>query len=119
MFSFYGGPEYSALVNPSNPLAPKVLQAMVDQQDYFFFVLDELGSACAFRSNLESDNLAGIRDSLVTIKTAVTAKRDYAAGIDAFRRAPDPPSTLLRWVCNDDPKYLVLDSDPMILPPVG
>lgn len=116
-FSVYGHAEYSALVNPTSPMVRQVLERMITQQDYFFFILQPDGSASAFRSDLGEENLAGLKDNLPAINAATTPRTTYEAGVAAFRKNPDPAGEVLTWVCWDNPAYMDLDTDPMVLPP--
>jgi len=119
VFNIYGFAQYSALVNPAHPMVRQVLETMLARRDYFFFILNPDGRASAFRSDLGEENLAGLRDNLPAMQRATTSKDAYEAGVKAFRRASDPPGTLLTWVCRNNPNYLDLDTDPMVLPPMG
>ena len=119
-FNFYGFAQYSVLVNPSNVLALKVMEAMVAQKDYFFFILNSDERVSAFRSDLNDENLAGMRDSIPIMRSATTTEAVYEQAVSAFWRAPDPVDMkALNWVCRDDPTYLDLEDDTIDLPPVG
>ena len=117
VFSIYGYEQYSALVNPASPMVREVLEIMIARQDYFFFILNPDGKASAFRSNLGQENIAGLSDSLPQMYTATTSPETFERSFAAFRLAPDPAGPVLTWVCRDDPAYLRLDDDPMVLPP--
>jgi hypothetical protein len=119
VFSVYGFEQYSVLVNPADPMVRQVLETMVERQDYFFFILNPDGRASAFRSDLGEENLAGLSDNLPAMHAATTSHNTYDTAVAAFRRAPDPQGTALTWVCRDNPAYLDLDADPMVLPPAG
>ena len=119
-FNFYGLEQYSVLVTPSNPLALKAIGAMVEQRDYFFFILNPDDRVSAFRSDLGEENLAGLRDSLPLMQSSQTLQASYEKGMSAFRQAPNPPGIkILDWVCRDDPAYLDLEDDTVDLPPLG
>lgn len=117
VFNIYGFQAYSALVNPASPMVRRVLEAMLTRRDYFFFVLNPDGGASAFRSDLGAENIAGLRDTLPGMYAASTSPLRYEEAAALFRQAPDPASTVLTWVCRDNPDYLDLDTDPMVLPP--
>lgn len=119
VFSVYGYEQYSVLVNPANRQVRDVLDIMVSQRDYFFFILNPDGKASAFRSNLDEANLAGLSDTLPQMYAANTPHETYERAVTAFRKAPDPSGSVLSWVCRNDPTYLRLDSDPMVLPAMG
>lgn len=117
VFNIYGFQAYSVLVNPASPMVRTVLEAMLTQRDYFFFVLNPDGRASAFRSDLDAENLAGLRDNLPGMYAASTSPARYEAAAALFAQAPDPASSVLTWVCRDNSDYLDLDTDPMVLPP--
>lgn len=119
VFSIYGYKQYSAFVNPANRMVRDVLDIMVQQQDYFFFILNPDGRASAFRSDLGEENLSGLSDNLPAMYAATTAHNTYEAAVEKFRKAPDPPGPVLNWVCRNNPAYFHLDTDPMVLPPAG
>lgn len=119
-FNFYGYEQYSVLVNPSNPLALKAIKTMVEQRDYFFFILNPDDRVSAFRSDLDEKNLAGMRDSLPLMQGTQTPQASYESGVRAFRQTPNPPEMkILDWVCRDDPGYLDLEDDTVDLPALG
>jgi len=119
-FNFYGYEQYSVLVNPSNLLVLKAIKTMVEQKDYFFFIINPDDRVSAFRSDLGKENLAGLRDSLPLMQTTQTPQASYENGVASFRLAPNPPGIkTLDWVCRDDPAYLNLEDDTVDLPPLG
>lgn len=119
-FNFYGFEQYSVLVNPSNTLALKAIETMVEQRDYFFFILNPDDRVSAFRSDLGEENLVGLRDSLPLMRNTQTPQALYENGVRAFRQAPNPPDMkILDWVCRDDPKYLDLENDTVDLSSIG
>jgi len=117
VFGIYGYEQYSALVNPANQMVRQVLEIMIAQEDYFFFILNPDGKASAFRSNLGQKDLAGLSESLPQMYAATTSHDTYERSLAAFRQAPDPAGPVLTWVCRNDPAYFRLDDDPMVLPP--
>lgn len=119
VFSIYGYKQYSALVNPASSMVRQVLDTMLQQRDYFFFILNPDGRASAFRSDLGEENLSGLSDNLPEMYAATTPRNTYEAAVSDFRKAPDPPGPVLTWVCRDNPAYFDLVTDPMVLPPVG
>jgi len=119
-FNFYGFAQYSVLVNPSNGLALKAMETMVEQKDYFFFILSPDDRVSAFRSELDDENLAGMRDSIPMMRSATTSEVAFEQAVSAFSRAPDPANMkILNWVCRDNPTYFDLEGDTIDLPPVG
>jgi len=116
-FAFYGFATYHALINPSDPMAGSVLNAMVATGDYFFFTLDADRGATAFRSSLGADNLAGLRTNMHRIQGSVTTDAQYRRAVAQFSKHPEPPGTLLSWVCRGRPDYLDLEQDRLVLRP--
>jgi hypothetical protein len=116
-FDFYGFATYNALVNPNNPLVRRVLTLMVEGGDYFFLALDSHGRATAFRSKIGRDSLAALKANLARIRHSRTTDAQYRKAVSSFERNPDPPGTLLNWVCGDDAGYLDLTADRLDLNP--
>lgn len=117
VFSIYGYKQYSALVNPASRMMQDILTIMVAQGDYFFFILNPDGKASAFRAELEGGTMAGLSETLPQMYGAITPHDSYERAVTAFRTSPDPAGPVLNWVCRNDPAYLRLDDDPMVLPP--
>jgi hypothetical protein len=117
VFDFYGFATYHALFNPSHPLARAVLAAMVESGDYFFFALDSENSTTAFRSELGEGNLQSLRDYLPRLQYSTTTDAQYERALASFRKNPEPPGSLLRWVCRDS-EYLDLTEDRREFTPV-
>lgn len=119
-FNFYGYEQYTVLVNPSNSLALKAIETMVEQRDYFFFIVNPDDRVSAFRSDLGEENLAGMRDSLPLMRNIQTPQASYENSVRVFRQTPNPPEMrILDWVCRDNPAYLDLEDDTVDLPALG
>lgn len=116
-FAFYGFATYNVLINPSDPVAQAVLDAMVTSGDYFFFALDGDRSATAFRSSIRTDNLAGLTANMHRIRGSATTEAQYRQAVAQFSRRPEPPGTLLSWVCRGNLEYLDLEQDRLVLRP--
>jgi hypothetical protein len=116
-FAFYGFATYNVLINPSDPVARTVLDAMVTSGDYFFFALDGDRCATAFRSSIGRDNLAGLKANMHRIRGSATTEVQYCQAVAQFSRRPEPPGTLLSWVCRGKPGYLDLEQDRLVLRP--
>ena len=116
-FAFYGFATYNVLINPSDRVAQTVLDAMVTSGDYFFFALDGDRRATAFRSSIGRDNLAGLKANMHRIRGSATTDAQYRQAVAQFRKRPEPPGTLLSWVCRGQPKYLDLEQDRLLLRP--
>lgn len=117
-FEFYGFATYNVLINPNHPVSRLVLRNMITSGDYFIFVLDEnSGQVTAFRSNIEQDNLANLTANWVAIEQTMPTTSQYLEAVTHFARTPDPPGTLLHWVCHEQLDYLDLSKDRMHLNP--
>ena len=110
-FAFYGFATYNVLINPSDRVAQTVLDAMVTSGDYFFFALDGDRRATAFRSSIGRDNLAGLKANMHRVRESATTEAQYRKAVAQFSRRPEPPGTLLSWVCRGKPEYLDLEQD--------
>jgi hypothetical protein len=116
-FEFYGFATYNVLINPSDPVARSVLRKMSDTGDYFFLALDSDRRATAFRSAVGAGNLAGLKANLSRIQGSATTEVQYRQAVSQFEKHPDPPGTLLTWVCRDNTEYLDLVQDRLVLSP--
>lgn len=116
-FEFYGFETYNALVNPSDPVARTVLETMVRTGDYFFFALDSDRSTTAFRSSIGTDNLAGLKANMARIQGSVTSEAQYSSAVSRFEQHPEPPGTLLTWVCRGNIDHLDLARNRLVLSP--
>jgi hypothetical protein len=116
-FEFYGFATYNVLINPSDPVARSVLRTMSDTGDYFFLALDSDRRATAFRSAVGASNLAGLQANLARIQGSATTEAQYRQAVSQFEKHPDPPGTLLTWVCRDNTEYLDLVQDRLVLRP--
>jgi hypothetical protein len=61
-------------------------------------------------SGTEKTNMHRIRGS-------ATTDAQYRQAVAQFRKRPEPPGTLLSWVCRGQPKYLDLEQDRLLLRP--
>ena len=115
-FEFYGFKTYNVLVNPNNPIVQAVLATMVESGDYFFFAVSD-GSATAFRSEIGQVTWPGSKP----ISRVSGARRrptpSTVRAVAPFEKNPDPPGTMLHWVCRDRPDYLDLTTDRFELVP--
>ncbi|SDQ37038.1 hypothetical protein [Pseudovibrio sp. Tun.PSC04-5.I4] len=115
VFNIYGFGQYSTLVNPANLMVRHVLEVMLERKDYFFLIVSSDNSVSVFRSNLGEIDLAGLRENLPVMKSATTSELAYERGVRAFLRSPEPPSVHLNWVCRDNPEYVNVNEDPLVL----
>jgi hypothetical protein len=116
-FEFYGFATYNALINPSDPVARSVLSTMIKTGDYFFFALNSDHGTTAFRSNVTPNNLIWLKANMARIQSSTTTDAQYRQAVSSFAQRPDPPGTMLTWVCRNDPDYLDLAEDPLTLRP--
>jgi len=116
-FEFYGFATYNVLINPSDPVARPVLSTMVETGDYFFLALDSDRGATAFRSEIGAGNVAALKANMSRIQGLATTDAQYRQAVSQFERHPEPPGTLLAWVCQDNTEYLDLARDRLVLSP--
>ena len=118
VLEFYDFATFHALVNPSDPVARQVLSTMVDTGDYFFFAIhaDRRGTT-AFRSGLGPDSLANLRTNMDRIERSTTSEAQYRRAMAQIGRRPEPPGTLLTWVCRGNADHLDLAQDRLVLRP--
>ncbi len=111
-FGFYGFATWHVLINPSDPVARLVLSTMIRTGDYFFFTLDSDHSTTAFRSDVAPDNLIWLKANMARIQASTTTDAEYRQAVSSFARRPNPPGTMLTWVCrnNADISDLVEDT---------
>ena len=118
VLEFYGFATFHALVNPSDPAARQVLSAMVETGDYFFFAIDaDRRGTTAFRSGMGPDSLANLRANMDRIERSTTSEAQYRQATAQVGRRPEPPGTLLTWVCRGDAGHLDLEHDRLVLRP--
>jgi hypothetical protein len=116
-FEFYGHALFHALVNPGSPIVQAVLSTMVETKDYFFFAINPDQQVTAFRSHLETDNLAGLHTNLENFGRVTCLPAQYEKVCRAFAGNPQPPGQILDWVCRDNPDYLDLTRHRLALNP--
>ena len=83
--------------------------------EYLFFAIDSENSTTAFRSELGEGNLQSLRSYLPRLRRSTTDAQ-YERALDSSRKNPEPPGTLLRWVCRNE-EYLDLTEDRWELTP--
>lgn len=117
-FEFYGYETYNVTINPNNPIAQAVMQAMIRSGDYFFFTVDEQNSrVTAFRSDIGQSCLTNLIENWERIQASTTTEIDYRRARLSFAQNPDPPGILMEWVCWEDINYLDLTQDYIALKP--
>ena len=115
-FAFYGHATYNALINPGDPVAKAVLDTMVGTGDYFFAPSPDR-TTTAFRSSIGTGNLAGLKANMARIRRSTTNEAQYRLAVSQFGKRPEPPGTLLTWVCRGNTDHLDLMHDRLVLRP--
>ncbi len=118
-FQFYGFGVYNVLVNPNNPVARRVLKTMIDTREYFFLLLTPGHQVTAFRSGIGPDNMTGLKAQRDRLEGSTTSDIQYQQALRQFHKYPDPPGTMLAWVCQDKETYLNLTTDQLELTSTG
>lgn len=114
-FKFHEVATYNGLINPGNFVARAVLKTMVETGDFFFLALDSDGNTSAFRLEIGMGNIAGLRANMPRIQRSATSQAQYRQAVAQFLEHPEPPGTLLTWVCQDQAYALDLVRDRAIL----
>ena len=121
-FEFYGFGRYHVLVQPNNPIVRRVLTTMVEGGAPFFFVVNANGTATAFGGGSGPgghDGMTALRSNLPRILNSEASDAQYQEALAQFRANPQPPGTLLNWVCRDNVDYLDLSIDRWELSPTA
>ncbi|PHM70003.1 hypothetical protein [Xenorhabdus kozodoii] len=116
-FKFYGNATYHGLVPAGNPIIQAVISTMLDTQDYFFFAINPDQTVTAFRSQFEVSNLAGLRANQILLGDDSCSLEQYESAVELFTKKPDPPGTVMTWVCRNNWDYLDLKKYPLDLNP--
>ena len=117
VFEFYGFATYNVLINPNDTVARLVLNTMIETGDYFFFALDSDRGTTALRSDIAPNNLIWLKANMARIQGSTTTDAQYRQAVSRFAKRPEPPGTMLTWVCRDNTGYLDLAADPLTLTP--
>ncbi len=116
-FEFYGHAIYHGLVPPGNPIIQAVIATMLETEDYFVFAINPDQTVTAFRSQLEHQDLAGLRTNNEQFCDEGCSPEQYERAVKAFTKNPDPPGQVMEWVCRNDWDYLDLAKYPLELTP--
>lgn len=116
-FEFYGHTTYHGLIPLGNPIAQKVITTMLETEDYFFFAINPDQTVTAFRSQLESRDLVGLRTNQEEFGNESCSPEQYEKAVKAFTKNPKPPGTVMEWVCRNNADYLDLTKYPLELTP--
>jgi len=54
---------------------------------------------------------------MARIQASTTTDTQYRLAVSSFAQRPEPPGTMLTWVCRNNPDYLDLAEDPLTLRP--
>jgi hypothetical protein len=117
IFKFYGFKSYNVLVNPNHPLVRTVMDMMIENGEYFFFAISSSGSATSFKKEIHEGSPDDLLVTFRRVKDSTTTDRQYEKAAANFAKKPDPPGTMLTWVCRDEPDYLDLTGDTIQLNP--
>jgi hypothetical protein len=90
-FDFYGFATYDVLINPSDPVARRLLRTMMERDDFFIFALYSDRSTTAFRSDIEPDNLIWLNVNMARIEASTTTEYLYEEAVTVFAEYPSPP----------------------------
>ena len=63
--------------------------------------------------------MAGLPANMPMIEAATTSEQQYDQAVLAFRDNPIPDEPLVEWVCRDNPDYLDLAGNPLVMNPAG
>jgi hypothetical protein len=116
-FDFYGFRTYNVLINPNNPLIQAVLTAMIDGDEYFFLMIGPDQNITTFQSGGRQTHLESLKENIARIRHSSTNDAQYRQALQQFQKHPDPPGSLLSFVCYDNIAYLDLTNDRMELTP--
>ena len=109
----------NVLVNPNNRIVQQVLANMIDNEDYFFFILNADAGVTTFRSEVGRDALSQLKAHHRRIQLSTTSDAQYEQAVSAFAQNPEPAGILLHWVCRDNVEYLSVSRDPLSLTPTS
>ena len=116
-FEFYGHAIYNGLVSAGNPIIQAVITKMVETRDYFFFAISPDNTVTAFRSQLENENLAGLKTNQEKYKSTICDVDKYENTVKLFTKNPDPKGEVMQWVCRTNWDYLDLSKNRLELSP--
>jgi hypothetical protein len=55
------------------------------------------------------DNLIWLKANMARIQASTTTDTQYRLAVSSFAQRPEPPGTMLTWVCRNNPDYLDLE----------
>jgi hypothetical protein len=116
-FVFYGWKTYNVLINPNNPVAQEFLALMLGCGEYFFLVINGESDCFSFRESIAQESGLDIFADLPRIWYSTTTEDDYRKAVAQFSYQPEPAGQMLQWVCRDDPGYLDLKKDRLVINP--
>jgi hypothetical protein len=94
-----------------------VMDMMIENGEYFFFAISSSGSATSFKKEIHEGSPDDLMVTFRHVKGSTTTDRQYEKVVASFAKNPDPPGTMLTWVCRDEPDYLDLTGDTIQLNP--
>ena len=109
-FAVFGA--YDVLPNPQDPSVRAVVGSMLKQGLYFILTMGPADVVTVFREGFNQQDLVALKSNMRRIRRSSTTEMQYAQVLSQFRLRPDPPGSILDWVCRDKPAYL----DPTQIP---
>ncbi len=107
-FTFRDVGTFNVLLNPSDPVVRDVLGRMVELGSFFVLAIDPRDAVTAFLADVGEAPLAGLIDHQPRLVNSSTTNAQYDQALTQFRIRPEPPGTMLEWVCRGDLGYLNL-----------
>ncbi len=117
VFKFFGHAVYHGLFVPGNPIVQVVLETITQTNDYLFLSLNSDNSFIAFRSQMNSEDLEGLKSNLDNFGDIKCTSERYERAVKAFTRNPDPEGQVMEWVCRNNWQYLDLTKHRLELNP--
>ena len=105
-FDFAAFGAYDVLLNPQDPSVRAVVGSMLKQGLYFILTMDPADAVTVFREGFNQQDLIALKSNMRRIRRSSTTEMQYAKVLSQFRLRPDPPGSILDWVCRDNPAYL-------------
>lgn len=116
-FNFYGYKIFHGLAPSGNPIIHAVIDKMVTKKDYFFMAINPDNSIITFRSQMETDNLVGLKNSNQTYTDKSCYMESYNNTLDIFRKKINPSEQFMHWSCRHNWDYLNIKKAPLALNP--
>lgn len=118
-FTFRNVGNFNVLLNPSDPVVRDVLKRLVDLGSFFVLAIDPTDAVTAFLADVGEAPLLGLIDHQPRLAGSTTTHAQYNQALAKYRVQPDPPGTMLEWVCLADLGYLNLEGQRLELTPAS